>query len=256
MTRQRIFVACAAALLLAVPSAHAETITFTGLTGAGQGLIGHAFVPRAGTNWNAEYAALGVAGPYTRLVSPDAFDFTTGGELALGANLPAQPFGATVAAPHGLAAIGFPGPLHLSVAGLTLDYLNLADSFFSDAFHETRFYRNGTGAIFEETGPGVYNPIATYSDLVMQISIDYTTGSILSTTTGVRSGGTPAFFPDVWQGISFDPIDNAGSTTEGVFGRFSTQTDMEFDTSPVPEPGTLALVGLGLGFAAWRRRRR
>jgi hypothetical protein len=127
MKKQRSLTACAAAFLLAVPSVHAETITFEELTGDGQGLIGHAFVARASTNWNAEYAALGVAGPYTRLATPDAFDFTTGGELTLCTNLPTQPFGATVAAPHGLAAIGFPGPLHLSVAGLTLDYLNLAD---------------------------------------------------------------------------------------------------------------------------------
>ena len=71
----------------------------------------------------------------------------------------------------------------------------------------------------------MYNSIATYTNLVFEISIDYTTGSILNMA---------ALFPDVWQGISFDPIDNAGSTTEGVFGRFSTQTDMEFDTSLVP----------------------
>lgn len=56
------------ALLLAVISApvHAApvTVNFQGLTGDGQGLLGHAFVPRASiAHMNSFYAGIGVAGP-------------------------------------------------------------------------------------------------------------------------------------------------------------------------------------------------
>jgi hypothetical protein len=254
---RRFLTALALVMAIAGP-AKAVTVNFAGLVSNGQGVIGNQFIDRSLTPWAGHYAAVGVLGPYARLTSPDAFDFVAGGELPIGSNLPAQPYGSTASAPHGLESIGITGTLHLGFAGLTLDYGNTSDLFFTDALHETRFYRNGTARIFEETAPGVFSLIGELTDLVMQVDIDYSTGAIVSTTTGTRSAGTPAFFPELWVGTSFDPIDNAGSTAEGVFGRFSATTSMEFDTEGLllPEPAMLALFGLGLvGIGAIRRRR-
>lgn len=249
-------------VVIAAGVGHAAPITFTGLTGAGQGLLGHAFVGAGATVLSSFYASHGVAGPYTRLVSPDAFDYVTGAELALGSGVPAHGFAATAAAPLGLEAIGITGSLHLSLAGLTLDYTNAADLFTTGLHQERRIYRNGSAAIFEEAAPGVYDTVAEFINLVMQVDIDYSTGAILSSATAERAVGTPPTFPEIWSGFSFGPIDVAGTTTENgpnsPYGAFSTSTTMDFnlEMAEVPEPGTFLLVGVGLGIAYQARRRR
>ncbi len=145
-------------LLLSIFSApvHAApvTVNFQGLTGDGQGLLGHAFVPRASiAHMNSFYAGIGVAGPYSRIVSPDAFNTTTGVELAHGANSPGTPFAATtLPEPHGREGLGLAGPLHISINGFTLNTSSTADLSFSGLI-ENRIYRNGSAAIFEEIAP-------------------------------------------------------------------------------------------------------
>ncbi len=143
--------------------ARAVIVNFDGLTTNGQGLLGHTFVAGGSIAHMATfYANNGVAGPYTRVVSPDAFDTATGNEVAFGTT--GEPFAATAAAPHGLEVVGINGPLHIAVSGFTLDFNNVADLFFTSATEETRIYRNGIAAIFEEVAPGVFNQLASYTD--------------------------------------------------------------------------------------------
>jgi hypothetical protein len=235
--------------------AQAVTVTFTG-SGGGQGVIGHGFVHRSATPWEAFYAAVGVLGPYTELVSPDAFDFATGNELAIGTNLPGIPFGATAPAPHGLEPVGIAGPLHVGFAGFTLD-VGGADLAFLTPTHEHRIYRGGTVKFFEETAPGVFVEIASLIDAVLEFDINYLTGVLGGTTTGTRGPGTPAFFPESYSSIAFDPIDNAGVTAEGAYGRFSSELSFEFDLAAVPAPPALPLLGAGLlALPLLRRTRR
>ena len=247
-----------AALVLAgcMPrSAQAVTVTFTGDRTAGQGVIGHGFVHRSATPWDAFYAAVGVLGPYTELVSPDAFDFVTGNELAIGANLPTRPFGGTAAAPHGLEPAGFAGPLHVGFSGFTLN-VSGADLAFLTPTHEHRIYRGGTVKFFEETAPGTFVEIGSLIDAILEFDIDYATGVLSGTTTGTRGGTTSAIFPESYSSTAFNPIDNAGTTAEGIFGAFSSVASFEFDLAAVPAPPALALLGAGLLALGVVRRRR
>lgn len=104
---------------------------------------------------------VGVVGPYSRIVSPDAFNTTTGVELAHGANAPGTPFAATtLPGPHGVEGLGLTCPLHISVNGFTLNTASTADLSFSGLI-ENRIYRNGSAANFEEIAPGVFNQVAS-----------------------------------------------------------------------------------------------
>lgn len=233
--------------------ARAVTVNFQGLTGDGQGLLGHSFVTAGSiAHMSGFYSSFGVAGPYTAIVSPDAFDTTTGNELALGANAPSMPFAASTSGPHGLEGLGLTGSLHISVSGFTLDVNSLVDLSFSDSI-ENRIYRNGIAAIFEETAPDVFNQVASWSNAIFDIDIDYSDGSITNTFTGALDPGSLSFFPTVWTGTSFNPIDVAGSSSQGPFGAFSVTT--QFDVE-VPEPESLMVFAIGLvGMASLRRRR-
>ena len=99
--------------------------------------------------------------------------------------------------------------------------------------------------------------LASYVDGVFQIDIDYTTGSIVNTFNGTLEAGSLSIFPATWIGTSSDPIDVAGSTSAGNYGAFSVTTTMNIDTSGIPEPSVLALLGVGLlGMGLQRRRGR
>ncbi len=253
-----VFVLLASVWGAPLRDARAVTIDFLGLTGNGQGILGHTFV-LAGSiaHMSAFYGSNGVAGPYTRVVSPDAFDTVTGLELPLGSN--GAPFGSTAAAPHGLEGVGITGPLHISVAGFTLDFNNVADLFFTSPTDEVRIYRNGIAAIFEEVSPGVFNQLASWVDAVFTVNIDYLTGGITNNFTGTLEPGSLTIFPEIWTGTSFDPIDVAGTSVLGPFGAFNATTSMEVNLSEtvnLPAPGALAIFAVGLLFTGALARRR
>jgi len=237
--------------------ARAVTVNFQGLTGDGQGLLGHSFVTAGSiAHMSGFYGSVGVAGPYTAIVSPDAFDTTTGNELPLGTNAPGTPFAATtLPGPHGLEGLGLTGPLHISVSDFTLNTGSLVDLSFSGLV-ENRIYRNGNAAIFEETAPGVFNQVASWSNATFDLDIDYSDGNITNTFTGTLDPSSMSFFPTTWTGTSFDPVNVAGSTAQGQFGSFSVTTSFEVDTA-IPEPESILVFAIGLaGLVTVRRRRR
>ena len=197
---------------------------------------------------------------YTTLTSPDAYDFSTGGELAIGANAPARSFAATAPASGALASVGINGPLHIGLRGFTLntsgDAASLVDLSFS-GLQESRIYRNGEVKIFGETAPNVFSEVAAYTDGTFGIDIDYTTGTITNTFNGTLAPGSMTIFPDSWTGTSFSPIDLAGTSPE-LYGAFSVTSSLEIEEQQVAvaEPAMPALLGLGmLALAAIRRRR-
>ena len=239
------------------------TVLFTGNAAAGgtdQGVIGHDFVS-AGTvgsvnpPMGAFYSRFGVAGPYTSLATPDAYDFVTGGELAIGANAPTRSFGVTVPASVELSSVGINGALHLGIRGFTLDFGNEADLFTTGATTKSRIYRNGEAKIFEATAPNVFAEVASYTGGTFTIDIDYSTGLITNVFSGIKSVGSLSIFPETWTGISFGPIDLAGSSTE-IYGGFSITSSLEIgEQVAVPEPEMPAAVGFAMLFVAALRCR-
>ena len=215
-------------------------------------MIGHDFVTTASVGavnpaMGSFYTTFGVAGPYTSLVTPDAYNFATGGELAIGANVPARSFGATVPASAALASLGINGSLHLGIRGFTLDFGNSADLFQLGPTTERRIYRNGEAKIFEETAPNVFSEVAAYAGGIFTIDIDYSTGLITNVFTGTKTPGSLTIFPDSWTGTSFDPINEAGTTPE-IYGAFSITTTLEISEQvAVPEPALPTVIG----FASW-----
>lgn len=255
----RMFLATAAvAALVAVPTAsQAVTVLFTGIAapgGAGQGVIGHDFVAASSIpHMSAFYASVGVAGPYTALASPDSYDFTTGGDLPVGSNVPPRQFGATAAAVPALAAYGITGSLHLGIRGFTLDYNNPSDLFTTGPLGEQRIYRNGEAGIFEETSPGVFTQIAAYSDGIFTIDIDYGTGAITNSFNGTLTPGSMTIFPETWTGTSFDPINVAGASPE-LYGGFSITSELQV-AEVLPAPATPAMLGIAAIVLHLSRRR-
>ena len=244
------------AALLISPAALAVTVVFTGANGpGGQGVLGSAFVPRGSiAHMNAFYTSVGTTGPYTEVATPDAFDFTTGALLAPGSNPPpTRNFGATSTG-HGLGTFGITGDLHIGLGGFTLDFNNPADLFTTSATSERRIYRNGSAIIVEETAPNTFVTLASYANAIFTVDIDYTTGAITNTFQADLLPGSNPIFPELWLGSSSDPIDVAGSTSNGPYGSFSVLTSMEVE-APVPAPPALA-IGLFAGIGLLARRRK
>lgn len=245
----------ATAVFGAVP-AGAVTVLFSGNAfsgGTGQGIIGHDGV--AGSAINPFYGTVGIANVYTRLTSPDAYDFSTGGELVIGANAPARSFAASAAASAALASVGINGPLHIGLRGFTLDVsVGTADITFG-TLSENRIYRNGEVRIFEETAPNIFNEVASYTGATFTIDIDYSTGTIDNVFNGTLAPGSMTIFPETWTGTSFDPIDIAGTSPEN-FGAFSVTSLLEIEETQiaVAEPAMPAMLGLGLLALAGLRR--
>ncbi|NBP71974.1 MAG: hypothetical protein EBU57_02000 [Alphaproteobacteria bacterium] len=230
--------------------ASAVTVLFTGnaaVGGTDQGVIGHDFVSAgtvgaANAPMGAFYSTFGVAGPYTSLATPDAYDFVTGGELAIGANAPTRSLGATAPASAALASVGINGALHLGIRGLTLDFGNAADLFTTGATTERRIYRNGEVKVFEETAPNVFAEVASYTGGIFTIDIDYSTGFITNVFSGTKSVGSLSIFPGTWTGTSFGPIDLAGSSPE-IYGGLRITSSLEIgEQVAVPEPEMPAAV--------------
>ena len=122
------------------------TVLFTGNAASGgtdQGVIGHDFVSTATVGavnpvMGSFYSTFGVAGPYTSLATPDSYDFATGGELAIGANVPARSLDATAPASAALTSVGINGAPHIGIRGFTLDFGNTADLSLLNATTERR----------------------------------------------------------------------------------------------------------------------
>jgi hypothetical protein len=183
--------------------AGAVTVLFTGNAspgGFGKGIIGHdAVAGSAITHMSALYSSVGVANVYTRLTSPDAYDFSTGGELAIGGNTPFRAFGASAPGSAGLVSAGIIGALHIGLRGFTLntsgDAASLADLSFS-GLNESRVYRNGEVKIFEENPNSVFTEVASYTGGTFTIDIDYSTGLITNTFNGTLEPGSMTIFPE------------------------------------------------------------
>ncbi len=248
-----------AGLSLSGAPAGAVSVLFTGnaaLGGADQGIIGHDAVSAGSIgHMSAFYGSVSIATVYTALATPDSYDFTTGGELAIGANLPGRSFGATAPGSAALASLGINGDLHLGIRGFSLNVASLADLSFS-GLTENRIYRGGEAKIFEETAPNVFAEVAAYTNGIFTIGIDYSTGIITNTFTGTLSPGSLTIFPETWTGTSFNPINVAGGTPE-QYGAFSVTTSIEISEQvALPEPAMPAVLGLGMLMLARLRRRR
>lgn len=236
--------------------ASAVTVLFSGNVlsgGTGQGIIGHDGV--AGSAIDPFYGALGIANVYTRLTSPDAYDFSTGGELAIGANAPSRPFAASASASGALASLGINGPLHIGLRGFTLDVSAGTPDITFETLSESRVYRNGEVKIFEETAPNVFAEVASYTGGTFSIDIDYTTGVIDNVFNGTLEPGSLTIFPETWIGTSFGPIDIAGTSPER-FGAFGVTSSLEIEERQiaVAEPAMPAVLGLGMLMLAAMRR--
>lgn len=253
-----VALALVAASLFGAAPASAVTVLFSGNAfsgGSGQGIIGHDGV--AGSTIDPFYGNLGIATVYTRLTSPDAYDFSTGGELAIGANAPARAFAASTPASGALASIGINGPLHIGLRGFTLDVSSGTPDITFGTLSESRVYRNGEVKIFEETAPNVFNEVASYTGGTFSIDIDYTTGTIDNVFNGTLEPGSMTIFPETWIGTSFDPVDIAGTSPER-FGAFGVTSSLEIEERQVAvaEPAIPAMLGVGmLALAALRRSR-
>jgi hypothetical protein len=159
-------------------------------------LLGHPFVPRISiSHMYTFYVNRGASGPYTAIVSPGAFNTTTGNELPPGTNAPSRPFAASTSGPHELEGLGLTGPMHISVSGFTLNVGSVVDLFFSSLM-EKHINRNGNVANFEETALGVFNQVASWSIAIFDIDIDYSDGSITNTFTGTLYPGSLGFFSE------------------------------------------------------------
>lgn len=244
--------------------AGAVTVLFTGNAspgGFGKGIIGHDAVAGSSiTHMSGLYGSVGIANVYTRLTSPDAYDFNTGEELAIGGNIPFRAFAASAPGSAALVSAGINGALQIGLRGFTLntsgDAASLADLSFS-GLNESRIYRNGEVKIFEETAGSVFTEVASYTGGTFTIDIDYSTGIITNTFNGTLEPGSMTIFPESWTGTSFDPIDQAGFSPE-LYGAFSVTTTLEIAEQQVavPEPAMPAIIGLGMiAFATLRRRR-
>ena len=120
---------------------------------------------------------------------------------------------------------------------------------------ENRIYRNVNAAIFEEIAPGVFNQLASWSNTIFVIDIDYSDGSITNTFTGTLDPGSLAFFSTTWTETSFDPIDVAGNSSQGQFVSFSVTTSFDLNSAiPALESPLIFVVNL-IGLGAVRRRR-
>lgn len=99
--------------------------------------------------------------------------------------------------------------------------------------------------------------------------VDTSASSIISGLTITNGAGalasmgtyTIAFFPDGFGGSAFDGDASLAFDSDGVFdfggGGWDTFLAVSWEPTSVPEPGTLALLGIGLlGMVASRRRKK
>lgn len=265
-------------VLLAVSSlpVQAAVISFfgDGTISPPSGLIGHGAVNenpiynQFGTPITHPYDAQ-LANVYTELSSVDAFDFTTGDDIGHNGG---SGFAASTPAGHGLAALGVTtddsNPVWLSISSLVMDTNSSTDYWFDTSANiEHRIYRGGSFLFYEETGPGNYNEIFGFNNVVLGIDIDWTqvfasaADQIMLTVLSADSWAGPnANLPLVSVAMeasySSNPIKASGSTAEGQFGVWevsgNTWTfDASSTASSVPVPSTLMLIGM-----AWLTSRR
>ena len=238
--RRGLVLLCAVGLGLGAYSApaFAENVNFVGPLPA-QGFVGHAamsdpipppYDPAAG-EWLGSHPLDGIVLEhiYPAVCSRDAFDYATGAELALGTS---PPFAATASAPHALVSYGITGSLHLAGSGMTLDVSSEADYTYNPTTNvETRIYRNGTMAMFEETGPDSFRMVSKWQEVVTTMVIDWQGNTLESTSAGVVAPDSPLYLPGTFTNTSTDVVDEEGVTTEGVWGLFGVAGDFTVDMS-------------------------
>lgn len=115
----------------------------------------------------------------------------------------------------------------------------------------------GTGILKDLPSLSGFTPIMSYLSLTTGVSLD-----LLSLTINGRSGGPPGFLNLSGNGVLHAPGFDAtpglfswtGTTTDNLTFSFAVQTSAV--SNPVPEPVSVALLGLGLAAIAFGTRRR
>ncbi|MDA7888164.1 hypothetical protein N9A86_02115 [Akkermansiaceae bacterium] len=250
------------------------TVTFGGpkiVSPPQQGLVAHGEINenpifnQFGISTTHPYDAL-IGSVYTELTSTDGFDFTTGGELPF-TNAPTVGFQASTPAGHGFSTIGVTATdanvLWIASRGFNLDTTVAGDYYFDTATDiEHRIYRDGQFVIYEETGPGVYQEVLAFQNVVTTMAIDWGAivggapdGSITASSIGDGWSGPSGILPLFDLSISTfsqNPIAQDGVTAEGGYAIYPTNSE---EWAVVPEPSAFTFLAACLaGFFSRRTR--
>lgn len=114
------------------------------------------------------------------------------------------------------------------------------------------------GAFLDAAGTGLFLP-GDIDNLIGTVS--FVANSLLGPTSGVTGSGVLATMNFTALGVGTSPFSFANvllldsTLTESLYTTVSGSVTADVPTASVPEPSTLLFVGIGLAFAALRRRR-